>query len=75
MYIEPCYLKKNQVAILGKDWYYQVIHQPTKKEIIVLKDSKPGSARFENSPIPYMIKMINKLKLTRPKKNDNYIKL
>ena len=46
-----------------------------KKEIIVLKDPKPGSARFENSPIPYMIKMINKLKLTRPKKNDNYIKL
>ena len=46
-----------------------------KREIIVLKDSKPGTTRFENSPIPYMIKTINKLKLTRPKKNDNYIKL
>ena len=37
-----------------------------KKEIIVLKDSKPGSMRFENSPIPYMIRTINSLKLTRP---------
>ena len=46
-----------------------------KKEIIVLKYSKPGSMRFENSPIPYMIRTINNLKLTRPKKNDNYIKL
>ena len=39
-----------------------------KKEIIVLKDTKPGTMRFENSPIPYMTKTINKLKLTRPKK-------
>ena len=45
------------------------------KKNIVLKDSKPGTSRFENSPIPYMIKTINNLKLTRPKKNDNYIKL
>ena len=45
------------------------------KEIIVLNDFKPGTTRFENSPIPYMTKIINKLKLTRPKKNDNYIKL
>ena len=46
-----------------------------KKEIIVLKDTKPGTTRFENSPIPYMTKTINKLKLTRPKKNDNYVRL
>ena len=46
-----------------------------KKDIIVLKDSKPGSMHFENSPIPYMIRTINSLKLTRPIKNDRYIKL
>ena len=46
-----------------------------KKEIIVLKDTKPGTTRFENSPIPYMTKTINKLKLTRPIKNDNYVRL
>ena len=45
------------------------------KEFIVLNDFKPGTTRFENLPIPYMTKIINKLKLTRPKKNDNYIKL
>ena len=46
-----------------------------QKEIIVLKDTKPGTTRFENSPIPYVTKTINKLKLTRPKKNDNYVRL
>ena len=45
------------------------------KEIIVLKDTKPGTKRLENSPIPYMTKTINKLKLTRPKKNDYYVRL
>ena len=45
-----------------------------KKEIIVLNETKPGTSRFENSPIPYMTRTI-KLKLTRPKKNDYYIKL
>ena len=46
-----------------------------KKEIIVLKDTKPGTTRFENSPILCMTKTINKLKLTRPIKNDNYVRL
>ena len=52
-----------------------MIRPDPKKEIIVLKDTKPGTTRFENSPIPYMTKSINKLKLTRPKKNDNYVRL
>ena len=46
-----------------------------KLSVRALNDFKPGTTRFENSPIPYMTKIINKLKLTRPKKNDNYIKL
>ena len=41
-----------------------------KKEIVVLKDTKPGSIRYENSPIPYMTRTINKLKLTRTIKNN-----
>ena len=45
------------------------------KEVIVLKDPKPGSMRYNNSPIPYMIKTINNLKLTRTIKNNNYVKL
>ena len=44
-----------------------------KKEIVVLKETKPGSMRYENSPIPYMTRTINKLKLTRSIKNDKNI--
>ena len=39
-----------------------------EKEIIVLKETKPGTTRYENSPIPYMTRIINNLKITRPKK-------
>ena len=44
-----------------------------KKEIVVLKETKPGSMRYENSPIPYMTRTINKLKLTRSIKNEKNI--
>ena len=38
-----------------------------EKEIIVLKEPKPGTARYYNSAIPYMTRIISNLKMSRPK--------
>ena len=58
---------QSNLSSFGKCYLFQ--------EIIVLKNTKPGTTRFENSPIPYMTRTINRLKLTRPIKNDRYIRL
>ena len=39
----------------------------TEKEIIVLKEPKPGTTRYNNSAVPYMTRIINRLKISRPK--------
>ena len=38
----------------------------TEKEIIELIEPKPGSSRYYNSAIPYMTRIINRLKMSRP---------
>ena len=42
----------------------------TEKEIIELIEPKPGSSRYYNSAIPYMTRIINRLKMTRPVKTE-----
>ena len=41
-----------------------------EREIIVLKEPKPGSSRYYNSAIPYMTRILNRLKMSRPVKTQ-----